>query len=290
MSAEAALAVAHPRAVVLLPATARAAGAAAWEALHDGTTSAQSAAVLLERLLDAVLAASGPRPLQVLADLAVAVRDGDEVRVLVRGGVPARWESGPEEALTSAPGDPWAVHRRRGPGRVVLGRPTSSSPSTSDAPVLASGDGVVLEVPGAVLDPTGPLVAARPDVPVPAPPPVESVPSGSAVAPAIRLPDGSRHGLEGPVVLGRAPLATGGARAVPVASPRQQISATHLGLRADPRAGAVLATDLGSTNGTVLVGPPARSLLPGEPVVVVVGDRLDLGEGVVVEVVAGEAP
>ena len=284
MSADVPLALVHPRAALLLPAGARAAAAGAWEALHDPATPAESGPVLLERLLDAALAGAGPRPLQVLADLVLAVRDGDDVRVLVRGAAAAAWSAGSagaaDEPLTATAGEVWSAHRRRGPGRVVLGRPDDASPRGAHGPVLTSAAGVVLEVPGAVLDPTGPLAAVRSASP-PAPP--------APPALAVRLPDGSRHALDVPLVLGRAPLAGEESRAVAVPSPRQQISATHLELRPGPDGGAV-ATDLGSTNGTVLLGPPARSLEPGDPVVVTVGARLDLGEGVVVEVVDGAVP
>lgn len=281
MSADVPLALVHPRAALLLPAHARASAAGVWEALHDPATAAESGPVLLERLLDAALAGAGPRPLQVLADLALAVRDGDDVRVLVRGASAVAWSAGADEPLTQASGEVWSAHRRRGPGRVVLGRPDEASPRSTPGPVLASAAGVVLEVPGAVLDPTGPLAAVR------SVPSSERPPAPSALA--VRLPDGSRHALDVPLVLGRAPLAGEGSRAVAVASPRQQVSATHLELRPAPGGGAI-ATDLGSTNGTILLGPPARSLEPGEPVVVTAGARLDLGEGVVVEVVDGTAP
>ena len=76
---------------------------------------------------------------------------------------------------------------------------------------------------------------------------------------------------------------------VAVASPELQISATHLELR--EHGSAVVATDLRTLNGSEVRAPGAAvvSLRHGESIVVAPGTRIDLGEGVVVEVLAPEA-
>ena len=67
---------------------------------------------------------------------------------------------------------------------------------------------------------------------------------------------------------------------VAVTSPSGEISRNHLELRVEAR--TVLAVDLNSTNGTVLLraGSDPVRLHPGEPSMLVAGDRIDLGDGV----------
>ncbi|MFZ1412823.1 MAG: FHA domain-containing protein, partial [Micropruina sp.] len=68
---------------------------------------------------------------------------------------------------------------------------------------------------------------------------------------------------------------------VSVESPSGEISRSHVELRLEGF--TVLAVDLNSTNGTMLirVGKDPVRLQPGEPSMVVAGDQLDLGDGVV---------
>ena len=71
-------------------------------------------------------------------------------------------------------------------------------------------------------------------------------------------------------------------------SPQQEISSTHLEVRPGTGAdhGSAVVTDLGSTNGTVLVQPglPAESLKPGIPVQLLPGAVIDLGDGLSITV------
>jgi hypothetical protein len=96
------------------------------------------------------------------------------------------------------------------------------------------------------------------------------------------------------VLVGRAPEArrfTSGdqPKLVTVPSPAQEISSTHLEIR--PGAGAdhgtAVVTDLGSTNGTVVVQPglPPEDLKPGIAVQLVPGAIIDLGDGVTIQVI-----
>lgn len=93
------------------------------------------------------------------------------------------------------------------------------------------------------------------------------------------------------VLIGRAPEArrftsAEQPRLVTVDSPHQEISSTHLEIRPGAGAdhGSAVVTDLGSTNGTVLVQPglPPEDLQPGIAVCLVPGAILDLGDGVTI--------
>jgi hypothetical protein len=95
------------------------------------------------------------------------------------------------------------------------------------------------------------------------------------------------------VLVGRAPEARRFAshdqpHVVTVPSPHQEISSTHLEIRPGAGAdhGAAIATDLGSTNGTVLALPglDPEEMRPGIAVSLVPGTVLDLGDGVTIQV------
>ena len=103
----------------------------------------------------------------------------------------------------------------------------------------------------------------------------------------ILLSTGEVVELERPVVIGRRPKSTRTSGAelptlVAVDSPQQDISRSHVEIRAE--GDHVLVTDLDTTNGTLLhrVGQTPVRLHPGEPTMVVTGDSLDLGDGVIV--------
>jgi len=112
----------------------------------------------------------------------------------------------------------------------------------------------------------------------------DGVPLAEAAAPD-RIP------LDAPAIVGRRPrpprVVRGVApRLVAVPSPLGEISGTHLGLRQD--GAVVVVTDLDSTNGTVVLAPGAErlALRPGESLVVVPGTRIDIGDGVVLEILS----
>ncbi|OUE20054.1 hypothetical protein BFL36_11770 [Clavibacter michiganensis] len=132
-----------------------------------------------------------------------------------------------------------------------------------------------------------------------APPPVHAfriVPADEAdridpVAPLTAAPasDAGRIPLDVPAVVGRRPrpprVVRGAApRLVTVPSPSGEISSTHVGIRQE--GGAVVVTDLDSTNGTAVLIPGAERLAlhRGESLVVVPGTRVDVGDGVVLEI------
>jgi hypothetical protein len=150
-------------------------------------------------------------------------------------------------------------------------------------------------VPPELVEP--PVARAAPVVPGSASPlstPLVATPEPEPVVPAYRvlLLDGTEIPLDRPVYLGRKPtpprIPTGvPPRLVPLPSPGRELSATHLELSVV--GGALVASDLRSTNGTIvrLPGAAPRTLIRGESTVVVPGTRLDLGDGAVVDILSG---
>ena len=101
----------------------------------------------------------------------------------------------------------------------------------------------------------------------------------------LRASDGSSAQLDRPVLIGRAPSTDRSDNRAPrlmtVPSPNHVISRTHLEVA--PDGWQIVATDLNSTNGTILVRPGGvdrQQLAPGEPVPVQVGSVIELGDGV----------
>lgn len=97
--------------------------------------------------------------------------------------------------------------------------------------------------------------------------------------------------LDRPVIVGRNPRHSRvpsplRPHLIPVESPERWISSRHIELR--EHGGGVVATDMRSLNGSTLHLPSGEvvSLRRGESVVVLPGTRIDLGEGVVLEVLA----
>lgn len=132
---------------------------------------------------------------------------------------------------------------------------------------------------------------ARSQPGIPGQPPAPSVLS----APVARLTFSSGEVVEvdRAVIVGRAPEArrftsTEQPRLITVPSPNQEISSTHLEIRPGAGAdhGSAVVTDLGSTNGTVLVQPglPPEDLQPGVAVQLIPGAIIDLGDGVTIQV------
>ena len=105
----------------------------------------------------------------------------------------------------------------------------------------------------------------------------------------LALSTGAHVPLDRPVLIGRAPESArfnAGVqpRLVTVPSPEQDISRTHVEVRAE--GGHAVVTDLNSTNGTVVVQPgsPPRRLHPGEGASVTAGTVVDLGDGITLTV------
>jgi len=137
-----------------------------------------------------------------------------------------------------------------------------------------------------------PARAAHPQPGIPGQPPAPPV----TAHPVARLlfSSGETVEVDRSVLVGRAPqprrhTRTEDPRLVTVPSPHHEISSTHLEIRPGSGAdhGAAVVTDLGSTNGTLLVQPglPPEDLQPGVGVQLVPGAVIDLGDGVSIQVV-----
>jgi hypothetical protein len=153
---------------------------------------------------------------------------------------------------------------------------------------------------GSVPVPEGLPALVEPPAPVSRPLPVvveSPVPMVVPPAPAMEPPpphrvlfaDGTEVALDVTVYVGRKPsiprIHSGREpRLVTLPSPGKELSATHLELKVV--GGAVVASDMRSTNGTVvqLPGAAPRTLIRGESAVVVPGTRIDLGDGAVLDI------
>lgn len=106
---------------------------------------------------------------------------------------------------------------------------------------------------------------------------------------AYRIGEGDAIDLDRPSYIGRRPsvsrISSGDVpRLVRVASPRREVSATHLEVR--QIGGTVVVTDLRSTNGSVVMLPGSvpRKLRQGESVVVQPGTLVDIGDDNVIQI------
>ncbi|MGZ0712045.1 FHA domain-containing protein (plasmid) [Coraliomargarita sp. W4R53] len=105
----------------------------------------------------------------------------------------------------------------------------------------------------------------------------------------LRVSTGQVVPLNRTVVFGRRPRSTRITgtdlpHLIALESPQQDISRSHVEVRAE--GDSVIATDLNTTNGTLLLrtGAEPVRLHPGEATVVVPGDVLDLGDGITVAI------
>ncbi|MDI6909855.1 FHA domain-containing protein [Nocardioides sp.] len=131
---------------------------------------------------------------------------------------------------------------------------------------------------------------ARPGIPgQPPAPPVTARPVARLL-----FSSGEQVDVDRLVLVGRAPeprrhTLTEEPRLVVVRSPHHEVSSTHLEIRPGSGAdhGCAVVTDLGSTNGTLLVQPglPPEDLPAGVAVQLVPGAVVDLGDGVSIQVV-----
>ncbi|MGN7950454.1 FHA domain-containing protein [Microbacterium sp. 22215] len=153
----------------------------------------------------------------------------------------------------------------------------ADAPPSAPAPQSAPAPTPVAEPQAAPARPADaqPAVAQQveaPQVEAPAP----------ALASTVTLPDGQRLGLDQILVFGRSPERGAAAyQGVPIRldDPARAMSRVHLVLA--PASGAVIATDPGSANGTLLEREGVQyGLVAGTPTALVPGDRLLLGDAV----------
>jgi hypothetical protein len=186
----------------------------------------------------------------------------------------------------SAPAGPPASASSSVPAAHVPDR-SASAPGDSVSPDEAAARARSAGVPTAAIVTTPDAEAEAPRI-VHA---VRVVRDGVPFAARTGLPDPERIPLDVPVIVGRRPrpprIVRGPEpRLVTVPSPLGEISGTHVALRQE--SGAIVVTDLDSTNGTVVLAPGVErlALRPGESLVVVPGTRVDIGDGVVLEILS----
>lgn len=151
--------------------------------------------------------------------------------------------------------------------------------------------------PAPVDDHDGLTRAGLPDAPPPPPPGIPGQPAAprvTAYAVAhLSFSSGEEVDVDRVIVVGRAPevgrfSAEDQPLLVTVPSPHQEISSTHVEVRPGTGVdhGAAVVTDLGSTNGTLVVQPGLgpEELRPGVPVQLMPGALIDLGDGLTIRV------
>lgn len=295
------------RATVMLPPGERARVAALWELVEGGAG--------FDETLDALVSAG-------LRDLPGFVLVGDEdgtTRVVIRGAARAHLAVDDDVVLVEGVTDTtWVERSLSGVTRIRIdvdeesggadglvdtglvrvasaehppaGRAPEESPEPSPPTQrVAASQEAATRVPE--IDPLELLRPREPGIPgQPPAPPVTARPVARLV-----FGDGETVAVDRAVLVGRAPqparsTGDGAPRLVTVASPHHEVSSTHLEIRPGSGAdhGAAVVTDLGSTNGTVVVQPglPPEDLRPGLTVQLVPGSLVDLGDGVTITVMA----
>lgn len=161
---------------------------------------------------------------------------------------------------------------------VAEGLPALVEPPAPERRPLPTAEPVVEPVVRPPVERLVEPVSAPVDVPAPAKPVYRA-----------RFANGTEVPIDATVYVGRRPsiprIHTGlEPRLVKLPSPGKELSATHLELRVV--GGALVATDMRSTNGTILQLPGAapRRLIRGESAVIVGGTRIDLGEDAVIDI------
>lgn len=193
----------------------------------------------------------------VARSMHVAVRG--QVSVGIEGTTATRL-SGPGEAT-------WITGEARGVSALWL----SLDEQKPDGDVLPLGRGVVRTdavVAESVPDSLFPSVAAAP------------LDDEGSTRWILRLPDGHELDADGTIVIGRKSweVEEDAIKHVSAPSPKKQISGSHLELAIVD--GQLVARDLDSTNGTIVLTPekPPRLLHGGRATSLQTGDILDLGE------------
>ncbi len=286
-------------AVVLLPPSEKHRVGDLWAHVDDGAG--------FDVVLDALISGG----LRDLPGFLLVSTEDDVTKVVVRGDVRARFTlaDGEQVELDGTRASTWAERSLTGVGETRI-----DLDAADPGPLLPILGGLVrvgvVEVSAAVDTPPPPSPPDPEPEPEPEPGPDHDgdTLAGRSASPDPQDPDPwassgpvarlvFSHGddvvVDGTVLVGRSPEArrhTSGEqpRLVRVPSPQQEISSTHLEFRPGAAAdhGSAVVTDLGSTNGTVLVQPglPPEDLQPGVAVSLVPGAILDLGDSVTIQV------
>jgi pSer/pThr/pTyr-binding forkhead associated (FHA) protein len=285
-------------AIVVLPPSEKDRVPQLWQLVDDGAG--------FDEVLDALIS-DGLRELPGF----VLVSESDaDTKVVVRGQATARFSTPEGEvSLAGSAATTWVERSMTGVTGLVI-----ELGGEGEGPDLTVQNGLVrvsrvqeppfqevaepdtAETPAADRDHDG-LTQAGTSEPARVPPPgiPGQPPAPDVVArPVARLvfSSGETVEVDRTVLVGRAPEAqrasSDNPRLVTVPSPQQEISSTHLEVRAGSGVdhGSAVVTDLGSTNGTVLVQPglAPEDLQPGITVQLIPGAIIDLGDGVTIQV------
>ena len=277
---------------VVLPPSEKACAAVIWELVDAGAG------------IDAVLDALVSTGLSSLPAFVLLSSAGDQTWVLVRG-TPRVHLATPDEVvhLDGSGAATWVERTLTGVTRIRVEVTEEVAP---DELVVTGG---LVRISTAEQQPStpvtidperdgdtragglGPEILGAPPPGIPGQPPAPPV----TARPVARLvvSEGDAVDVDRTVLVGRAPEARRSDGVEPhllaVPSPHQEISSTHLEVRPGSGAdhGSAVVTDLGSTNGTLLVQPglPPEDLKAGVAVQLLPGAVLDLGDGVTIQVV-----
>ena len=271
--------------LVLLPPSMKRRATAVWEIVDEGAA--------FDQVLDLVIS-SGLRDLPGLVLIGVS---GDTTRVLVRGSSTATFDTG-HGPVTVDGAAAWTWTERTLTGVTSMAVLLEHAAGGEEGDHLVVDKGLIrlgalshpaeTRSPGLLIEDTQPTpaVVVEDDVLT------EAVSLAPRVGPAARLllSTGEEVEVDRPLIIGRAPeprriFSDEEPRLITVPSPAHEISSTHLEVRPGVD-GRPIVTDLGSTNGTVLVQPglAPEDLQPGYPVALAAGAILDLGDGVTIKV------
>ncbi|RHW24238.1 FHA domain-containing protein [Nocardioides immobilis] len=210
----------------------------------------------------------------------------------------AMTEEMPAAADESAMADEAAPMTDDAPATPSAEEPVTEFAPPSYAPPPPAADAPPVDLPPPPLpvgswEPIGAFPPPPPAAPEPvATPPAAGAPEGDAVA-KLMISDGQQVLVDRVILIGRAPEArrftsTEQPHLVTVPSRLHEISSTHVEVRPGTGAdqGSAVVTDMGSTNGTVLVQPGLgpEDLKPGIAVQLVPGAIINLGDGITIQV------
>jgi hypothetical protein len=300
-------------ATVVLPPTEKSRVAALWDLVDEGAG--------FDETLDALISSG----LRDLPGFVLVSQSGDVTRVVLRGAARAHFAVAPSasvDEVVHVEGDDattWVERTLAGVTRIRIevGADADDDGVADGSTDLVVAGGLVriatVEQPPAVMQPdprpdpqpegadhdgqtrTGSNDGSaydrrQPGIPgQPLAPPITARPVARLV-----VSTGESVDVDRVVLVGRAPEARRNATTeqphlLSVPSPQQEISSTHLEVRPGSGAdhGSAVVTDLGSTNGTVVVQPglPPEDLRAGVAVQLIPGAVVDLGDGVTIQVV-----
>lgn len=277
---------------VVLPPSERVRAARLWELVDAGAG--------IDAVLDELVSAG----LSGLPAFVLLSRAGDQTWALVRG-TPCVHLATPDEVvhLDGTEAATWVERTCTGVTRIRVEVTEQAAPDdlvvTGGLVRISTAEQQTASPP--TVDPDrdgdtragglGPVILGAPPPGIPGQPPAPPV----TAQPVARLlvSEGETVAVDRTVLVGRAPEARRTDDVEPhlvaVASPHHEISSTHLEVRPGSGAdhGSAVVTDLGSTNGTLLVQPglPPEDLKAGVAVQLLPGAVLDLGDGVTIQVV-----